>query len=178
MKNEWDPRQLDVRAFARAGGHLQGQSELSQWQRLAPEAAQTDGSVQWTLSGSTRAVTLGQEQIWLEVRAQLDIALTCQRCLSSVRYPLQVERAFRFVADETVAIEEDEHSEEDVLAWSHRFDALELLEDELIMVLPMIPMHEDCQGEHVLTSKDEPESEVKRPNPFAVLSSLRKDGVK
>jgi uncharacterized protein len=74
-----------------------------------------------------------------------------------------------------LAAQEDEDAEEDVLVWSASFDALSLIEDELIMALPMIPMHQACEGEHVPTSLDAPAAEESRPNPFAVLAKLRAD---
>ena len=175
MKNDWDPACLDVRAFARAGGHLQGEQSLSHWRRLAQEAIDPQALVVWQMTGRTQAVTGGADQVWLDLVADVVMTLTCQRCLGPVACPMRVERSFRFVADETVAAQEDEEAEEDVLVWSARFDALALLEDELIMDLPMIPMHEACQGERVLTSEEKSVPEEKRPNPFAVLSALRTD---
>jgi len=172
MKHDWNPSRLDVREFARAAGQLQGQSALSDWRRLSQDAAEEQGQVRWVVQGSTRAVKGGSDQIWLHVTAELDVALSCQRCLAPVRLPVQVDRAFRFVADETQAEQEDEDSEEDVLVWEKNFDTLALLEDELIMALPMIPMHEACQGERALTSQEE-EPIPERPNPFAVLSKLQ-----
>ena len=175
MKNDWDPVRLDVREFARAQGHLQGESVLADWPRLSEDAVEPEGRVRWTLSGATHSVKGGADQVWLSVTAELDMALSCQRCLGSVRVPVQVERQFRFVADEDTAASEDEDSEEDVLVLEKSFDALALLEDELIMALPMIPMHEACQSEQALTSEDEPAGERERPNPFAVLSQLQLD---
>lgn len=165
---------MDVREFARAAGHVQGQAPLAQWTRLAQDAAHEEGGVRWTLAGSVRPVKGGADQLWLTATAELDMALTCQRCLGPVRLPVHVEREFRFVANEEQAVAEDEDSEEDVLVLEKQFDSLSLLEDELIMALPMIPMHEACQGERVLTSGPERE-EPKRPNPFAVLSKLHLD---
>lgn len=175
MKHEWDPARLPVRAFARAAAQLRGERALADWPRLSQDAVDSHGWVRWALQGHTRSVTGGADQIWLVLHASAEVALSCQRCLGPVRCPLTVERAFRFVADEAQAAQEDETSEEDVLVWSERLDALALLEDELIMALPMIPMHATCQGEHVLTSK-ESDADVdadRRPNPFAVLSQWR-----
>jgi uncharacterized protein len=188
MKQDWDPNRLDVRAFAREAGHLQGRSALSAWSRLAQDAvpmgehgqehATDDDTVSWSLTGRTEAVTGGADQVWLSVQAEVTLPMTCQRCLTPVRCPVSVSRDFRFVADENLAAQEDEDAEEDVLVWSARFDALALIEDELIMALPMIPMHEACESEQVPTSDATPEPEGERPNPFAVLSKLRADSSK
>ena len=57
---------------------------------------------------------------------------------------LEVDRWFRFVADEATAELEDDDSEEDVLALEPRPDIAQLVEDELLMAMPLVPMHETC----------------------------------
>jgi uncharacterized metal-binding protein YceD (DUF177 family) len=70
--------------------------------------------------------------------------MECQRCLTPVDVPLAVERSFRFVADEATAEALDDESEEDLLALSREFDLRELIEDELLMALPVVPRHDEC----------------------------------
>lgn len=60
------------------------------------------------------------------------------------RYSLYVDRSFRFVPDEETAELEDDDSDEDVLALSSEFNLLELIEDELLMEVPVVPRHEVC----------------------------------
>ena len=173
MKTDWDPRHLDVRAFAREQGALQAQAELSAWPRLTEDAAQPEGEVRWQLRGECRSVTGGDEQVWLALQAQARVPLLCQRCLAPVVCDIAVERAFRFVADEAQAELQDEQSEEDVLVLSRSFNGLELVEDELIMALPMVPLHDRCPSlPAAMAATEAPVAE--RPNPFAVLSALRK----
>ncbi len=83
-------------------------------------------------------------EIWLHLRADAVLPLTCQRCLGPVEVALAVDRSFRFVADEELAAAEDELAEEDVLALSRSFDLVELVEDELLMEMPLAPRHEVC----------------------------------
>ncbi len=89
---------------------------------------------------------------------------------------LSVDRAFRFVADEATAMAEDDEAEEDLLVLGPAFDALALIEDELLMALPLVPRHPACpqplSGPEGLA---EPPPELARPNPFAVLSGLKLD---
>ena len=101
--------------------------------------------------------------------------LICQRCLTPVDIELQVDRWFRFAADEDTAAAEDEESEEDVLVASRDFDLHALIEDELLMEIPVTPRHERCP-EPVQLSAADPDfeaAEAARPNPFAVLGTLR-----
>ena len=39
---------------------------------------------------------------------------------------------------------EDDQAEEDLLVATPSFDALTLIEDELILALPLVPRHDDC----------------------------------
>lgn len=174
MKTDWDPRHLDVRAFARAQAVLHGSTAMADWPRLHADAAQTQGEVRWQLHGQWRTVVGGEEQPWLSLQAQARIPLVCQRCLTPVACDIAVDRAFRFVADEAQAELQDEQSDEDVLVWSRSFDALDLVEDELIMALPMVPLHETCPSLPAAMGVDETSGARERPNPFAVLSTLRK----
>ena len=87
-------------------------------------------------------------------------------------------RDFRFVASEAIAEQEDEESEEDVLVTSKAFDLLELIEDELLMAAPLVPMHTVCPQPLKLQAVDPEFVELPqdKPNPFAVLQQLKKKG--
>ncbi len=82
-----------------------------------------------------------------------------------------VSQDLRFVSSEDQAAFEDEEAEEDVLALELVLDVQALIEDELIMAMPVVPMHSDCQPEGWQAS--EPLIEDK-PNPFAGLATLKK----
>lgn len=101
--------------------------------------------------------------------------MACQRCLSPVPVTLTVDRWFRFVDDEPTAEAEDDDCEEDVLALEPKPDLLVLIEDELLMELPFVPMHETCP--QPLARTDElpvDPAPAARPHPFEVLSRLKK----
>ena len=105
------------------------------------------------------------------------VSLICQRCNGEFSYPLHVEFCFSPVQGQQDAealpeaydpVEVNDHGE---------VDLLQLFEDELIISLPIVPLHaeEACTvGEEDMTfGKIEPEQE--RPNPFAVLKELKRD---
>jgi uncharacterized protein len=86
------------------------------------------------------------------------------------------DRWFRFASDEATAAVLDEESEEDVLVLSGSFDLLELVEDELLMSLPLVPFHDSCPVDVKLAVADPNfEAPETKPNPFAQLASLRVD---
>jgi uncharacterized protein len=135
MSKEFVASRLDVAAFAREGASLAGREPLRQRSRLLDETRGegADLPVQWTAQGQAVAVTGGDPQVWLHLKASAVLPLTCQRCLAPVDVTLTVDRAFRFVADEATALAQDDESEEDLLVLSREFDLVELVEDELLM---------------------------------------------
>jgi uncharacterized protein len=182
MDKKIDPQHLDVTALARAGDRLQGQGPLAHFVRLAAEqfeGPQTVGPVVWQLQGRWVPQSGGVDQIWLDLQASVHLPMQCQRCLTSVLAPVVAERSFRFVADEATALALDDESEEDILVISRDFDALALVEDELILCLPLVPLHEVCP-ETVPMSAVDPEFEAaaERPNPFGMLAGLKSDAAK
>lgn len=159
---------------------MDGNTVLDDFPRLLAEQhpeATAAAVVHWTAQGAMRPGPGGQPAVWMHLRATLDLAIGCQRCLGPVVMPLQVDRWFRFVADEATAEAEDNDSEEDVLALEPRPDLLNLIEDELLMELPLVPMHEACPVPLPLPAEEPVSAEdaaSNRPHPFADLAKLRK----
>jgi uncharacterized protein len=107
--------------------------------------------------------------------ADVSLPLMCQRCLRLVDIVVDVNRSFRFVDSEAAAEAQDADAEEDVLALSPDFSLSELIEDEVLMALPVVPRHDACPVEVKLDVAD-PEFELasaEKRNPFAVLAKLQ-----
>ena len=168
--------------MARDAVQLQGQWPAAALERLAAGAAPEAPAggwpeVQWSAQAELRERRAAEPELWLHLLVHAGVQLSCQRCLQPVAVPLTVDRWFRFVRDEDLAAELDADSEDDVLALGGRLDLLDLVEDELLLELPLVPRHEQCPQPLPLAatsdelSGDEPE-EV-RPNPFAALAALK-----
>lgn len=177
----FDPLKFDVDAFVRDGAALQGEWPAASLPRLAdgaaPEAPPSGWpAVTWSAQGELRTPKGGQAQVWLELQAQATVALTCQRCLKPVEEHLEVSRWFRFVRDESQAAELDMESEDDVLVLARHMDLRELVEDELLLELPVVPRHDECPEPLVApeSAQEEELAEPERPNPFAALAALKK----
>jgi uncharacterized protein len=169
-------RKLSIAAFALEAAPLQGQSPLAQLPRLAGEAvhAVAQRTVHFQALGSMRSDAAGTPVPWLQLNGQVEIDLVCQRCLEPVTTHVQFDREFRFVESEEAASAQDEDSEEDLLVSSPQFDLLELVEDELLMALPVSPKHDKCPGDLRLSAADADfEATSERPNPFAKLAQLK-----
>jgi uncharacterized protein len=178
MAKDFDPHRLDVSRFAEEAAELEGSQPLGSFRRLAAEGEGTDlaRAVHWHARGEMLNPQHVQPEVWLHLEADAILPLTCQRCLLPVDVPIAVDRAFRFVPDEATAAAHDDESEEDLLALSRSFDLLELVEDELLMEVPVAPRHEACPVA-VKMSAEDPEfasAEGEREHPFAVLGRLKK----
>jgi uncharacterized protein len=177
MVKDFDPRRLDVRRFAEAGAELEGSDELLRFPRLLEESQRPDlpRQVAWQARGETINPRHVEPEVWLHLHAGTTMSLVCQRCLGPVDVPIDVHRSFRFVADEATAAAQDDDAEEDLLAMSRSFDLLELIEDELLMAVPVAPRHEVCPIPVKMSAEDadfEAAGEEKE-NPFAVLGRLK-----
>ena len=125
---------------------------------------------------------------WLEVDAELDCA--CSRCLGPMPVSLHLRRGFEFCRSAKEADQKTEdwladqadgvdHPDVDFLAPEDQMTVLLLVEDELLLALPMTPKHEDCrapgavalrQGAAAETAGDKLGTE----RPFAGLRDLLK----
>lgn len=177
MKPQFNPQRLDIRAFALAGGQIEGRLPLAALKRLAQDCVPTDYEQQvvWQARGELRLADGGLSQYWLHLDAVATVALTCQRCLAPTETRLVVERWFRFVADEATALAQDDASDEDLLVMTGEFCLPDLVEDELVLELPLIARHEECPVPPRLQAADPefaamPQSPDK---PFAVLAGIK-----
>lgn len=177
MSKEFAARRLDVRSFAEEAAALSGEAPLGAHARLQAEAEGRNSAepVRWSARGELRNPRHVHPEIWIHLEASAVLPLTCQRCLQAVDVPLSVMRSFRFVADEATAAAQDDESEEDVLALSRAFDIQGLVEDELLMAVPLAPRHETCPETLPMAAQDEDfaQEESPRDHPFAVLGTLR-----
>lgn len=176
-----DPRRLDVEAFAKGAGELAAEWPLTDFERLAesthPEEPPPAGAtVQWRIRGESRPVRGGPPQIWLHLSAHTALPLQCQRCLRPVPFTVDAERSFQFVRGEEQAAELDADAEDDVLALPRSLDLLPLLEDELLLSLPLVPRHDACPVSLPASVGEEDVAAVPADNPFAALAALRRPG--
>ncbi len=173
----FDPLSVDIAAFAKQGGEVSGAWPLVALDRLCSEAhadaRPLEGDqVEWRANGETRACRGGAPQVWLHLNCSTRLALTCQRCLQPVETLAHAQRGFQFVATEAVAAAIDADSDDDVLVLSRTLNLVELMEDELLLALPLVPRHPVCPQPLIPPEDTEPFEE--RAHPFAVLGELKR----
>ena len=173
-EREFDPLRLDVAAFAKEAGELRGRWPLQQFDRVTEAAARETPITEelaWHVRGERRALRGGENQTWLHLSALGEVPLQCQRCLRPVVIEVQVERSFLFVHGEDAAAQIDNDIEEDVLPITRALDLRELIEDEVLLALPLVPRHDVCPTPLVAGGSEVPLQEA--PSPFAVLAALK-----
>lgn len=193
-----DVRDLDLFEFARSGRDAAGTVRVSQLPRMLnevpAEAPDRDTAFAWQAEGSTQPElqddgTEGR-QPYLRLAIRGNAWLECQRCLAPYQQAFDVEANYRIVATEEEADEFPlDEDEVEVIVGSNHFDLVELIEEELLLSLPLVPKHDVCPAIHeslasgadgadgVDSVDDVPEQEVEpeRTNPFAALGALKKD---
>ena len=95
--------------------------------------------------------------------------------MEAVHTPIDVDRHFIFVPDEATAAAMDDDSEDDVLEMSTDFNLLGLIEDEVLMALPLVPRHDVCPTGVIQSAQTDDFNDVaeEKPNPFAALAALK-----
>jgi uncharacterized protein len=159
------PDQFEPMGLAEAGRDFRGVVSIEALPRLADYLAESTGQLAVELSFKVderlvRALTG-------KLEGQLD--LICQRCLDKMAFPLNLQFQLGIVNSEAEADElPDDY--EILLVDGDPIALSQIIEDEIILALPIISKHDDaalCNGSK-LTHKPESQKE----SPFAVLKQL------
>jgi uncharacterized protein len=172
-----DPRAVPVASLVRDGTELEGQLPLATLARLgeALHAAPADTELlQWRARFGQEARLGSAPRPWLELQAQADVTLQCQRCLEPMTQRLLVERRFWLAASEAEAARLDAETEDEHLVFESRMDLPSLVEDELILALPLVPRHEPHCPAPLPTPATATTAAPEQPHPFAALAAWRR----
>lgn len=149
--------------FAKEGRVLEGALAVSGLERLHDLLAEVSGDVSFRLQGLKGEH--GELMLQLEVRGLLSLA--CQRCLKAIPFDLDVDSLLELVPEGSdMSQDELEDDTRDFLPVAGELYVAELVEDEILLALPVAPRHEKCG---LPGTADVGE----RINPFAALSGLK-----
>lgn len=162
---------IDSLEFARQGRRLDGDVPISRFDRLAELLADNAGTLRVAVAGE-----LDEEgNPGLRLRLEGSLKLRCQRCLEPLPWAVAIDSllllgdATEVLADPALAGDEEEldATAPDVIVAEREQAVLPLLEDELLLSLPMAPRHGHCVP---------PSGGAKdgAASPFAVLAQLKK----
>lgn len=175
------PAQIEPFKWAEQGFTWSGTLPLSRFARIAREAV---GSIDDQLINIDCKLSMDAYHriVWLDGHVETKVPMECQRCLDPVEVPLVSDFHLALVDDESLIERLDEDADFIVLGESESttkgdyltpstIDLLALLEDELLLLLPLSPKHDACELKHQPAIQDIVEE--KRDNPFDVLASLK-----
>lgn len=162
------PAQIDPFQLADKSASLAGTLDAETLPRLRAAVLSLDGiaaTLDFARDEGQRCVIRGT--------ASARVTLPCQRCLEPVRLTLQTAFHDAVVRDEAAA--EGLPEELEPIIAGHSLAPAEVVEDELLLVLPIVPRHEDSAacGPRAKVLQRQKTAEPKQPNPFAVLKNLK-----
>ena len=152
-----------------------GSVPLASMPRLAEALEQPEGECRFSL-----AFDRGELDVpYVEVRAQAGLPLLCQRSLKRFVLPVDVVQRLALVREEGQEDALPEGYEALVLEADGTIRPLDLVEDELILAIPVVPVDPESEPVEMAwpaSSADDGEPEAAtRKNPFAVLANLKKN---
>lgn len=159
---------IDPIQLADKGARLSGELPLKGMSRLVEMCLDDDGSVRVDLQFE-RGASGGLRVVYGTLAARL--YLTCQRCMERMAYELKSEPRLLLLR----AGEREELLEiGEALVVERPVTLGALVEDELLLEMPMVPLHplDRCPAAHA-TNRSEEREETIRPNPFSVLEKLK-----
>ena len=128
----------DLMAMAERGGVLEGRVALSNFGRLSPLLSSCDGSARARIT-----FRQGHDDVLLmELQCEAALELTCQRCLQPLLYKVSEKTEFA-VAETEESLSILPRGTELIALNGDRFQPAQVLEDELILSLPLVPRHGD-----------------------------------
>ncbi|MGY0398722.1 MAG: YceD family protein [Ostreibacterium sp.] len=142
---------------------VNGTLSLDKMPYLQASENRQSGLVQVTLAVFQR----DDQCIMLSGESSVELALTCQRCLKPIveRFIVPIELVL-VKSERQLALVSDE---DDAIFCEDTLDLIPLVEQELILALPMIAKHKDCEAMYEKVSK---EDVVEYQQPFANIKDL------
>jgi uncharacterized protein len=165
------PEIVDVWRMVTARRLFHGTLPLTAMPRLLASAAGPTGTVSYDLE-------FGRDELgvaFLRVCADIPLTLICQRTLEEFVLPMHIDSRLGLITsdDEERGLPE---SYDPLLVTQDGMRLREVIEDELILALPLIPMKPGTEDLPETVWSDEAGDVVEEPrkNPFAALGVLKK----
>ncbi|WP_275554822.1 23S rRNA accumulation protein YceD [Mixta sp. Marseille-Q2659] len=166
------PLTLDPVRAAQKRLDYEGVYAPEQVERVADSVVSVDSDVQCVMSFAVD----NQRLAVLKGTADVSVTLSCQRCNKPFAHQVHVTYCFSPVKDDDQAEALPEAYEPIEVNDFGEIDLLAVVEDEIILALPVVPVHdsEHCEVSDADMVFGKLPEEAEKPNPFAVLASLKR----
>jgi len=159
---------IDSLEFARAGEQLSGSVPVSELSRLADSLFDTDGNLQFELRGGRD----GRQRLRLHMTVAGSVDLQCQRCLGKLVFPVAVQTNLLVLTGEAGG-DTAELDDLDGIPAAAQTDVWSLVEDEVLLAIPLAPRHAENECSPAVKTAGEPVA-----SPFAALARLTQERTK
>ena len=169
MTEKLIPEHIDPFRFAELGLSISGTAHVADMQRLSnivlSNADTVTVDLQWGVDE--------QGTTFLKGNLKTQLTLQCQRCMEPFKYEIIGNFLFGLVQTEKEAEKLPERF--DPLVVEESLVISDLIEEELIVSLPIVPMHnmENCKVALPFVSGKDLKFETEKDNPFKVIELLR-----
>ena len=159
------PIMIEPEKYAVSGKHLTGDLALKDMVRLCELILNDDGIVVFSLD--FRKDDKGIIHIQGEISASLE--MLCQRCLNKMEFDVQNSVNVGIVRNRD-EIELLPNNLEPLMAEDKKVSLTKLIEEELLLCLPLSPLHsvDNCSALETIKAY-----KATKDNPFAVLKSIK-----
>ena len=161
------PEHLSANRFIDAKEEISGPLDPQHYKRFAEMATLSSGA-KVTLRGYGELY--GSKVIVGELQAEAQ--MTCRRCLEPVTVVLESSIRWGLVFSES-EMQDLEKDMDPILVEEGQIPLRQAIEDELVLLLPIMPTHESCNSEWISDTESVDISENK--SPFAVLAALKNE---
>lgn len=170
------PHTVDFRTLAARQARVVGSVALEKLPRVQAAVCHAEGPAR--VSGVFERDPMGRYTC--DISVEMPVAVECQRCLQ----PFSVHLTARstLAALWTDAQASDLPPDVDPLVTAEDTDLWAVVEDELLLVLPPYPLHDDPACAEAVgrvvpeSAKADDDVEAPKENPFAMLAALQRDG--
>jgi uncharacterized protein len=162
------PVRVDVARQVQARRIYEGTLPLAALRRLRGSLVADEGDVRY-------AIEFGRDGLGVDclaLRVEAGLPLLCQRTLERFVHPVAIDQRLGLIADESEEAALPP-GYEPLLVADGMLNLADVIEDELILALPVVPRKPGAPLEWSEHAAAEP-PDVARPRPFAVLDALKK----
>jgi len=160
---------LNAWKMVAARRQLEGRVPLSALPRLAGLLFDGEGEVRFSLEFDRDALGIAYVELELDTR----LPLQCQRSLRRFELPVRLHQRLGLIREEAEEAGLLPGYEPLLVPESGELRAADVIEDELILAIPVVPVDLDAAPEHEDGPPPSAPPEPQRPHPFAALAALK-----
>jgi uncharacterized protein len=167
------PLRFDPVLFAKQGRQIEGDLAIREMPRIVDLTPKPDSKLHVTMSFSTSSMQFP----FVKGTIEGQVVQSCQRCLGDT--VVEIDQQFELLLISPDSAELATQEGHDLFEYSGQFiSTIELIEDETILAMPIVPRHEslkECEpiAQKWIQQKEHEPADAKRDNPFAALKNLK-----